>query len=167
MTDLNFLSICCTGVPGNSFIWVGTGTSGKIYKSTNSGGGWFDVSTGLTVTQVKCLAAMGPYLIAGTNNGIWRRTIAQLTSVDNQNISIPTDYSLEQNYPNPFNPSTVINYQLPAAGFVTLKVYEVNQELDAGYHEINFDASKFSSGVYFYRITTTKFSAVKKLLLMK
>ncbi|MBI5730066.1 MAG: T9SS type A sorting domain-containing protein [Ignavibacteriales bacterium] len=88
---------------------------------------------------------------------------------------IPTDYSIA-NYPNPFNPTTSINYQLPENGFVTIKVYDmlgkevavlVNENKSAGYHRVNFDASKLTSGVYVYTITANNFIQSKKMLLMK
>ena len=71
-------------------------------------------------------------------------------------------YNLSQNYPNPFNPATVISYQLPEKGFVSLKVFNllgeemdvlVNEFKPAGKYEINFDGSALSSGVYIYRLT--------------
>ncbi len=89
---------------------------------------------------------------------------------------IPAKYSLSQNYPNPFNPETVIGYQIPAAGFVSLKVYDVlgrevavlvNGEKSPGSYKIKFDGRNLSSGVYFYRIQTDKFVQSKKMLLVK
>jgi hypothetical protein len=88
---------------------------------------------------------------------------------------IPTEYSIN-NYPNPFNPTTTINYQLPEYGFVTIKVYDmlgkevttlVNENKSAGYHRVNFDASKLTSGVYVYIINANNFVQSKKMLLMK
>jgi hypothetical protein len=95
-----------------------------------------------------------------------------------QNISIgeiPTDYSIT-NFPNPFNPTTTINYQLPQDGFVTIKIYDmlgkevamlVNENKSAGYHRIDFNASKLTSGVYVYTITANNYVQSKKMLLMK
>jgi hypothetical protein len=89
---------------------------------------------------------------------------------------IPKTYSLLQNYPNPFNPTTVISYSLPKAGNVTLKLYDVlgNETVvlvdgfqQAGYHNVSFDASRFSSGLYFYRITSGEFTDIKKMMLIK
>lgn len=94
----------------------------------------------------------------------------------NVDITAPKVFALEQNYPNPFNPSTVIKYSIPVDGFVSLAVYNllgekvaslVNNNLKAGGHEINFDASNLSSGVYFYRLESGSFNAVKKLMLLK
>jgi M6 family metalloprotease-like protein len=92
------------------------------------------------------------------------------------NPALPQVYSLAQNYPNPFNPTTMIRYGLPIRSFVSLKVYNtvgqeiaslVNGEQDAGYHETMFDASRLSSGVYFYRLQAGDFASTKKLMLLK
>lgn len=89
--------------------------------------------------------------------------------------TVPNEYSIT-NYPNPFNPTTTINYQLPENGFVTIKVYDmlgkevatlVNENKSAGYHIVNFDASKLTSGVYVYMIAANNFIQSKKMLLMK
>jgi len=91
-------------------------------------------------------------------------------------IGIPTEYSLCQNFPNPFNPSTTINYEIPNSNFVSLKIYDmmgrevailISQFQEPGFYNVNFDASKLSSGIYFYKIQAGDFSAVKKLLLLK
>ncbi|MBM4171298.1 MAG: T9SS type A sorting domain-containing protein, partial [Ignavibacteria bacterium] len=84
---------------------------------------------------------------------------------------IPKEYSIS-NYPNPFNPSTTINYQLPENGFVTIKVYDilgkevatlVNENKQAGYHKIDFDGSKLTSGIYIYTIKANNFAQSKKM----
>ena len=85
-------------------------------------------------------------------------------------------FSLSQNFPNPFNPSTKINWQMPARSQVTLKVYDVlgneiaslvNEEKEAGYHSIDFNASDFPSGVYFYKLTAGNFISIRKMLLLR
>ncbi len=85
-------------------------------------------------------------------------------------------YELTQNYPNPFNPSTTIKYQIPQSGNVTVKVFDilgaevatlVNEFQNKGRYEVNFDASKLSSGVYIYRLQVNDYSASKKMVLMK
>lgn len=86
------------------------------------------------------------------------------------------EYSLKQNYPNPFNPETKITYSLPKADFVTLKVYDINGKEIAslvnnyqtiGEYSYDFDGSKLSSGVYFYRLQTGDFSQYRSMILMK
>ena len=99
-----------------------------------------------------------------------------VTSVQNSNNNIITNFSLEQNYPNPFNPTTIISYSLPYTSKVVLKVYNllgqevaslINSQQTAGVHQVVFDGSNLASGVYFYRIQAGNFSATKKLILMK
>ena len=88
----------------------------------------------------------------------------------------PYEFSLSQNYPNPFNPSTTIRYGLPTRSHVTLTVFStlgqqvaqlVNGDMQAGYHEVEFDGKNLSSGVYFYRIQAGEFVATKRLLLLQ
>lgn len=95
---------------------------------------------------------------------------------DNIVEEIPDEYDLFQNYPNPFNPTTNIKFALPERSYVHLAVYNIvgqkvaeltNNELEAGYHTIQFNGSMLSSGLYFYRITTNKFSKTYKMLLVK
>ncbi len=89
---------------------------------------------------------------------------------------IPDPYGLHQNYPNPFNPATEISYSLPKAGHVNISVYNimgqkvaelVNNNLTAGIHSVEWDASAMSSGIYLYRIEAEEFSDTKKMLLIK
>jgi hypothetical protein len=103
------------------------------------------------------------------------------TGIEHEPSRPPGDYSLEQNYPNPlrasaFNPSTTIQYALPKAGYVTLKVYNlagneietlVSEKQPAGEHEIRWNAVGLPSGVYFYRIQAGEFIAFRKLLLLQ
>lgn len=97
-------------------------------------------------------------------------------SSEDQESSIPTQFSLRQNYPNPFNPSTTIEYGLPERTFVELKIFNilgkevatlVNSTQEAGMHNVTFDASKLTSGVYLYKIKTSKFTEFKKMILLK
>ncbi len=91
-------------------------------------------------------------------------------------ISTPKEFALEQNYPNPFNPSTTINYQLPVAKHVTLKIYDaigrevstlVNEVKDAGYYSAQFDGARLSTGIYFARLSSSGKTQMRKLILMK
>ncbi len=94
----------------------------------------------------------------------------------NVSVTSPIQYALEQNYPNPFNPNTIIKYSVPEDGLVKLKVYNllgeeiitlVNSAQKAGRYEVVFDASKFASGVYYYRMETQKYTSIKKMILIK
>ena len=102
--------------------------------------------------------------------------IGEIVSVDEINIKIPDQYELFQNYPNPFNPSTKITFTLAEASLVKLTVFNilgeevktlVNENREAGIHTIDFNASGFSSGVYFYKLESGGFVETKKMILMK
>lgn len=98
------------------------------------------------------------------------------TSVDQDNDRLPTGFTLAENYPNPFNASTIIHYGLPVTSNVTIEIYDilgrrvktlVNEEQQAGYHQVTWDASELSSGLYFYRIQAGDYAETKKMLLLK
>jgi len=89
---------------------------------------------------------------------------------------VPEKFFLQQNYPNPFNPQTNINFELPVSGEVDLIVYDmlgrkietlVSQVLNAGTYKVEWDASKYSSGVYYYTISTERFNETKKMILIR
>lgn len=88
----------------------------------------------------------------------------------------PGDFRLAQNYPNPFNPSTTIAFTLPQAGHTSLKVYNTlgrevasvfDQQLEAGSHQVLFDASALPSGVYMYRLESGRFTTTRSMTLVK
>jgi len=108
-------------------------------------------------------------------------TFGSATGVQESFSAKPVVFALSQNYPNPFNPSTTITYQIPNDGTVRLDVYDVmgrtlttlvNEEKPAGQFTVPFDGSKFTSGIYFYRINVItrdgkSFSQTNKMILMK
>jgi len=113
-----------------------------------------------------------------TVDGINSRSIIiqSLTDVEENNVVSPTEYSLSQNYPNPFNPSTVIEFAIPEKTNLSLTVFNsigeevaklVNQEMTAGYHSVNFNATSLSSGIYFYRIRAGNFTKTNKMILLR
>jgi hypothetical protein len=99
------------------------------------------------------------------------------TDTNESKFAQPDNFTLEQNYPNPFNPSTKIKFYLKEGGKVKLEVFNIlgekiadliDEELDAGFHEVNFNGTNLASGVYIYRINVeNKFSAIKKMILQK
>ena len=122
---------------------------------------------------------------SSSTDGAWKYNSLQLdfgpTNVDGNN-SVVENFRLEQNYPNPFNPNTVIKYQLPDAGNVTLKVYDVlgsevatlvNEYKNAGSYEIEFNTQQatsnkqLSSGVYFYQMKAGKFVETRKMIYIR
>jgi len=90
--------------------------------------------------------------------------------------TLPRTYSISQNYPNPFNPETEIRYSLPENGRVKLDVYDllgkrvavlVDEDQQAGFRSVRFDAKGLSSGVYYYRMTAGRYTGVRKMLVVR
>ena len=118
-----------------------------------------------------------------TNNGISSYSFdvivpndSLLVGIDSDLDAIPQAYALGQNYPNPFNPTTTFVVSLPQVSDVKVMIYNVlgqqvavlqNGKMQAGEHKFTFDASRFASGMYFYRVEANNFRAVKKMLLVK
>jgi hypothetical protein len=95
---------------------------------------------------------------------------------DEETLSTPVEFALEQNYPNPFNPATTINYSIPEAGNVEMKVYDilgnevanlVNEAKAPGNYSAMFDASSLASGIYIYTLRANNFVQTKKMILIK
>jgi hypothetical protein len=119
---------------------------------------------------------------ADAANSVWSflylddvNIFTSLTDIESDH-ALSCQYKLEQNYPNPFNPETIIKYSIAKREFVSIKVYDflgkevyelINQEIEAGYHELKFNVKNLASGVYFYKLTAGEFVSIKKLLLIK
>jgi hypothetical protein len=137
-----------------------------LNKPSSGNPGWYYLSVSSTSVGVYVVRA---YLSFGPTDA--KETVELL----------PSSYSLDQNYPNPFNPSTMINYTLPKAGNVQIKIFDslgrevrslINEEKNAGKYNVMWDAKdnygrKISSGIYFYTITSGDFVQTKKMVLMK
>ena len=142
--------------------------------------------------QLKFFKGAGSKSSSTVYNFIDRKTIPgnyqyRLNQIDNDgsykyyysnSLAIKSDlnYSLSQNYPNPFNPVTRINFSIPHNSNVKIEIYNgagqlintlLNHVLNAGNHSINWDASKYSSGIYFYKIETGNYAKTKKCILLK
>ena len=115
--------------------------------------------------------------------GVFEKDLLSPTVGILSNTNIIDDYKLGQNFPNPFNPVTHINYQIPRRSYVNINVYDisgreveslVHENQASGYYMISFDASEFSSGIYFYRMSifsnklkTEQFVETKKMIFIK
>jgi hypothetical protein len=140
--------------------------SGIVFKDF-TGDGKLDIITATNLPPAGFQSAL--IMIRGKNTGIVGINSA-LTS------AVPENYILSQNFPNPFNPVTRINYALPKAGVVTLKVYDVlgketavlvNEYKNAGNYTAEFNGTSMPSGIYFYKLSSGNFTSIKKMSLVK
>jgi len=155
----------------------------SIYIDQNQGsGGWVSLGQYFfpsdTEIELKLIdtgnSTVGDVIRA---DAIKLNLIQEISRIQQDNLSkVPSQFHLGQNYPNPFNPTTIINYELPITNYVELSIYNLlgqkvtillSEKQNAGYHQVVWDASRFSSGVYYYRIEAGEFQDVKKMVLIK
>jgi hypothetical protein len=130
---------------------------------------WYNTKGVRPLEETSSVAGIGAVAVVGKD--------VVVTSVDDNSPKEQLSFKLNQNYPNPFNPSTNISFTIPKANNVTLSVYNVlgqkvatlmnNQLMNAGVHNVSFDARNLASGVYFYRIQAGSFVSSKKMMLIK
>jgi photosystem II stability/assembly factor-like uncharacterized protein len=174
--------------PINSFvnstgrIWYSSGLS--IYTSTNGGLNFFLQHTSpgsapykqLSMTfsasdnQMSVLTGWGV-----TGDGVISR-YTETVGIQQIGTEIPETFKLDQNYPNPFNPVTHFGFRIADHGFVSIKIYNalgenvstiVNNELQPGIYQAEWDASNYPSGIYYYKLAAGNYSETKKMILVK
>ncbi len=162
------------GEPNTGFA---VGNNGVIMCSTNGGSNW-TVQSGVTTENlngVHMLNSLTGYA-CGYNGIVLKTTNGGVTGFINVRGEIPEKFFLYQNYPNPFNPVTAINYDLPVADYVKLFIYDalgreistiVKQKQNAGKYKVEWDATDYPSGVYFYKLITGNYNETKKMVLIK
>jgi len=154
------------------------GSENGVYLSTNNGSSWIEKNQGFYVTPtVNVLLIANDYIFAGTYaQSVWRRLYSEAIGIQKISTEIPSSFSLSQNYPNPFNPITKIRFDLPKNVNVKLTIYDmlgrevetiVNEQLNAGSYEVNWEGTKYTSGVYYYRLNAGEFVETKKMILVK
>jgi len=174
-TSLNNENVYCLYVNENNIF---AGTSNGVYLSKNNGTNWILKNQGFSTTQsVNFLSIANSYIFAGTSGKyVWKRLFSEIIGIKNISSKIPSEFSLSQNYPNPFNPTTKIQFDIPKANNVLIKIYDiagkeintlVNEKFDAGTYETEWHAENYSSGVYFYTLTAGEFKETKRMILAK
>jgi hypothetical protein len=152
------------GTTGQADAGTPAGNTTAVYQVTQ----W---SHGQLASTARIPAGAQTTLLPGTT----RVTVEQLDEREIQ-AQLPSEFVLEQNVPNPFNPSTTIRYALPEAAQVRLEIYTIagqrvavlaEGEQSAGWHTVTFDASRFSSGVYMYRLAAGSYVETRKMTLIK
>jgi hypothetical protein len=148
-------------------------STGGVFKINN--GGIDTIAYPVNFPTGLCFNTNGDLFVSTVSDGIVYKVESTPTHVTT-NEKISTTFQLMQNYPNPFNPSTIINYQIPDEGFVSLKIYDilgnevkilVNENKPIGSYNIHFDASGLASGMYIYRLTAGNYISTKKMLMIK
>jgi len=157
-------------------LFAGTFGSG-VFLSNNNGASWIAKNEGMSILYIYCLLTTSNYIFAGSVAGnYFRRPISEMIDIQNISTEVPSRFTLSQNYPNPFNPFTNIRYDLRKPGFVKLVVFDalgreletfVNEQQSPGTYSVDWNASEYPSGVYFYRLQTDSYTEVKKMILAK
>lgn len=154
----------------------------EVFASIDGGDTWTKISSGLIASQITSLTTDSRFVFAGTSAGIFR-SVTPVTSVSQSEAKLELSFQLHQNYPNPFNAATTIEYELAKREqFVTIEIFNfrgqnirtlVNEtSIPAGTYSVQWDGTTddgnlVGSGLYLYKITTGKFSTIKKALLLK
>ena len=166
------------------------GTAGSAYLFVRDGQSWTEQAE-LTASDAAAfdqfgysVSISGEYAIigarfdddGGSNSGSAYLYSGIIVGIDDERAGLPTEFALSQNYPNPFNPETRISFALPEAGFTRIIIYDqlgrevsrlVDSHLGAGYHEVTWNATNVSSGIYFYRLQAGDFVQTRKMVLLK
>jgi Secretion system C-terminal sorting domain len=161
------VTVECLGIAASGDIFAGTEKG--VYRSTDNGNTWTQTNGGLMTAKVNSLAINSDgFVFAGSDGRGVFRSLEPTTAITETRINQPLSFGLNQNYPNPFNPSTTIEFALPKASFVTLKIYDllgngvailVAEKLPAGKHQRVWEAKGLASGVYLYRLQASDPSA--------
>ena len=149
--------------------------AGAIYITTNGGLTWINDNSG---TAAQLNDVYFPSVSKGWSvgdGGVIRYRGVPL-AVTNVSSTIPEKFSLEQNFPNPFNPVTNIRFSITNKSNVNITIYDINgraaEEIvngvyEAGVYNADWNAAEYASGIYFYTIVTSEFTATKKMMLVK
>ncbi|MFA5832700.1 MAG: T9SS type A sorting domain-containing protein [Bacteroidota bacterium] len=157
-----------------------SGINSNVYQSTNFGVTWNLISNNITTIDNQAslrslFTSSNGDLFAGTSSGLFQ-SASKITNILDASTSVPESFTLYQNYPNPFNPSTTIRFTVRDAGIVSVTVYDligrkmkelVNSSMQPGSYSVTFDASKFSSGIYFYSLRSGTNILTKKMSLIR
>ena len=157
-------------------VWC-AGWNDSIIYSTNAGADWIAQKSDRYGFESLDMVNINIGYTVGSSGKVYKTTNGGVTSVSAQRLNdSPTSYSVKQNFPNPFNPSTFIQFSIPEQGYTSLKIHSINGELieellhqtiDAGTYSVQWNAQHYSSGVYFYTLSSGTFSRTKKLVLLK
>jgi len=164
---------------GDTVTWQGTFTGHPLSStSVPEGAAGFHNGSGITYSYIVQVPGSYNYECdIHALSGMTGSFSATLSAIDENNLSDqPRVFRLDQNYPNPFNPNTIINFELPATNHVDLSIYNLlgqkvttllSEVRSSGIHQIEWNASNFSSGIYFYRLVAGEFTQVRQMFLIR
>jgi photosystem II stability/assembly factor-like uncharacterized protein len=180
-TGITTLWLNCIHFINNNTGWIiGGNTSNSesiILRTDNCGENWMTQYSPTTnrLTYIHCYNAQNG-IIVGLYGALLKTTTGGSTFIIKTSKEIPEKFSLLQNYPNPFNPTTSIKYQVESIRHIKLVVFDiqgkeletlVNEKQSPGTYEVTFDGSKYTSGVYFYKISAEDYSETRRMILIK
>lgn len=164
--------------PDNNNIFF-AGTKNGLYKSTDAGDNFYLFNNSFSPSRnviALCKKRNSNFIYSITEEAVYKCWTSYIIGIVNNSSISPDDFALYQNSPNPFNPVTKIKYNISKSSLVTLIIFDdlgreiktlVNEFKDSGIHEIEWDASSLSSGIYFYRLRAGNFTETKKMMLLK
>lgn len=171
-SNLRINSLCING--NNIFASNDSG----IFLSSNNGGNWIKKNQGFNYIPLIISMCIGnDFIYSGAyGQSVWKRSLTEIIGIRNISTEIPSSFSLKQNYPNPFNPTTNIKFDVQKKASVKIVIYNslgkevsklVNEEMNAGSYQIDWNAAEYPSGVYFCKLETYGYAQTKRMLLIK
>jgi hypothetical protein len=171
----------------NQMTAFAVGQGGKLIATANGGDNWTIINTGSSVELWSIDFANDSIGYAIGSNVVLKTTNGGITFVNNESNEVPNEFKLYQNYPNPFNPETVIRFSLPAPSKggvydVSIIIYDIQgrevtslipplgggqEGLAPGLYEVRWNASSYSSGIYFCRLVAGDYIQTRKMVLVK
>jgi hypothetical protein len=176
-TSLNNRFVDALAVNGN-YVFAGSSDNYGVFVTNDNGASWTPRNKGLGNLGIRALCIFNNYIFAGTfGSSVYRRPLGELTGIKPISGQIPALYALSQNFPNPFNPVTKIKFDISERNvYTSIRVYDilgeeieilVDESLQPGSYEVEWDASNYPSGVYYYTLKTEQFKQTRKAVLIK
>lgn len=174
ITDVQEFMYCSKFI--NDSVGYAGGNFTRLFKTTNCGKSWVrQAMNNGSPYDIFCFSDSVVWL-CGKPGIIWNTVTGGQTSISQISQNIPEIFRLSQNYPNPFNPSTTIKFSIKNKSNYKLEIFNslgrlveelFNKQLTVGEYEYNFDGLSFTSGIYFYKLSSEQFSQTRKMILLK
>ncbi|HEX2786908.1 MAG TPA: YCF48-related protein [Ignavibacteria bacterium] len=160
----------------NPNIGFASGDNGSVVSTSDGGTTWTETNLPASrYSKIEFINQNTGWMV-GSHGVVRKTTNAAGLTFANPISTVADGFELKQNYPNPFNPSTTIEFSVPNSDFYTLKIYDmngkevatlVNENLNSGSYNVEWNGLNNSSGIYFYKLVSGSFTAVKKMLMLK